>query len=60
MSTPTTIDVTTLRELAATGDGPRLVDARTPGEFAAGNIEGHRAPHATSQTVVAALTDSRG
>lgn len=40
MSTPTTVDVTTLRELVATGDGPRLIDVRTPGEFAAGHIEG--------------------
>lgn len=40
MSTPTTVDVTTLRELVATDDGPRLIDVRTPGEFAAGHIEG--------------------
>lgn len=40
MSTPTMIDVLTLRDLAAGGDGPRLIDVRTPGEFAAGHIEG--------------------
>ena len=40
MTTPTTIDVPTLRDLAAAGDGPRLIDVRTPGEFAAGHIEG--------------------
>jgi rhodanese-related sulfurtransferase len=40
MIAPTTIDVTTLRNLVATGDRPRLIDVRTPGEFAAGHIEG--------------------
>jgi rhodanese-related sulfurtransferase len=40
VTTPVPIDVQTLRELAATGDGPRLIDVRTPGEFAAGHIEG--------------------
>ena len=40
MTTPITVDVPTLRELAANGDGPRLIDVRTPGEFAAGHIEG--------------------
>lgn len=40
MTTQSTIDVTALRELLADGDGPRLIDVRTPGEFAAGHIEG--------------------
>lgn len=40
MTTPSTIDAPTLRDLAATGEGPRLIDVRTPGEFAAGHIEG--------------------
>jgi rhodanese-related sulfurtransferase len=40
VTTPATVDVTTLRELVATDDGPRLIDVRTPGEFAAGHIEG--------------------
>ena len=40
MNTPTTVDVTTLRELVAADGGPRLIDVRTPGEFAAGHIAG--------------------
>lgn len=36
----TILDVPTLRDLTAAGDGPRLIDVRTPGEFAAGHIEG--------------------
>jgi rhodanese-related sulfurtransferase len=40
VTTPTPIDVQTLRDLAVTGDGTRLIDVRTPGEFAAGHIEG--------------------
>jgi rhodanese-related sulfurtransferase len=35
-----TVDVATLRESMAAGAGPRLIDVRTPGEFAAGHIEG--------------------
>lgn len=40
MNTPMTIDVTALRELMTTADAPRLIDVRTPGEFAAGHIDG--------------------
>jgi rhodanese-related sulfurtransferase len=40
VTTPTTIDVPTLRGLTVSGDGPRLIDVRTPGEFAAGHVEG--------------------
>jgi rhodanese-related sulfurtransferase len=40
VTTPSTIDVAALRELLADGAGPRLIDVRTPGEFAAGHIEG--------------------
>ena len=39
MTTPSIVDVATLRELMV-GGGPRLIDVRTPGEFAAGHIEG--------------------
>jgi rhodanese-related sulfurtransferase len=35
-----TVDVSALRELLESGHGPRLIDVRTPGEFAAGHIEG--------------------
>lgn len=35
-----TVDVETLRELLASGQGPQLIDVRTPDEFAAGHIEG--------------------
>lgn len=40
MTARTTVDVPTLRELAASEDRPRLIDVRTPGEFAAGHIDG--------------------
>jgi rhodanese-related sulfurtransferase len=40
VNTQSTIDVTALRELLADGSGPRLIDVRTSGEFAAGHIEG--------------------
>lgn len=40
MSTQSTIDVGALRALLADGPVPRLIDVRTPGEFAAGHIAG--------------------
>lgn len=40
MTSPSNIDVTALRELLADSSAPRLIDVRTPGEFAAGHIEG--------------------
>ncbi|WP_229402330.1 rhodanese-like domain-containing protein [Micromonospora okii] len=40
MTTPTTLDAATLRELIAAGRAPRLLDVRTPGEFEAVHIPG--------------------
>lgn len=39
-ATPTTLDVTTLRELIAAGRAPRMLDVRTPGEFETGHVPG--------------------
>lgn len=35
-----TVDTQALLEMLDSGHGPRLIDVRTPGEFAAGHIEG--------------------
>ncbi len=40
MTRPSTVDVPALRESIAAGTAPRLIDVRTPGEFAAAHIEG--------------------
>ncbi|MFI7680169.1 rhodanese-like domain-containing protein [Actinophytocola sp. NPDC049390] len=40
MTRPPTVDVPALRESIAAGTAPRLIDVRTPGEFAAAHIEG--------------------
>ncbi|MES9538547.1 MULTISPECIES: rhodanese-like domain-containing protein [unclassified Actinomadura] len=43
MTTPpsaSTVDVPALRELLDSGDRPRLIDVRTPGEFETGHIPG--------------------
>ncbi|MEU8120408.1 rhodanese-like domain-containing protein [Spirillospora sp. NPDC049024] len=43
MTTPpsaSTVDVPVLRELLDSGDRPRLIDVRTPGEFETGHIPG--------------------
>jgi rhodanese-related sulfurtransferase len=35
---PATLDAATLQQLLATGDDPRVIDVRTPGEFATAHI----------------------
>ncbi|WP_273735868.1 rhodanese-like domain-containing protein [Mycolicibacterium septicum] len=40
MSTSSIIDAAELNELKKTGDGPRLIDVRTPGEFETAHIPG--------------------
>jgi rhodanese-related sulfurtransferase len=37
---PATVDAATLRDLLATGDGPRVLDVRTPAEFETVHIPG--------------------
>ncbi|MEV0453870.1 rhodanese-like domain-containing protein [Catellatospora methionotrophica] len=42
---PATLDAVTLQRLLATGDGPRVIDVRTPGEFESAHIPGsHNVP----------------
>ena len=41
MSTPSSIDAATLRELLGSGRGPRLLDVRTPAEFDVGALLRH-------------------
>lgn len=38
--TPTTIQTADLQQLIASGNGPRLIDVRTPGEFETAHISG--------------------
>lgn len=37
---PTALDAATLRQILKTGDAPRLIDVRTPGEFETAHIPG--------------------
>ncbi|GAA4229713.1 rhodanese-related sulfurtransferase [Streptosporangium album] len=39
-ATPVTLDAATLRQLLESGNGPRLIDVRTPGEFETAHIPG--------------------